>query len=271
MNCRPGRASSRVAASRCGAWGTSHHNNRAQAGSSRQVRLPGLPADFPIAAGLEAIGSCEAMIARTPRLAISREDHDQTVFCIGWISFSRDGMEEESLHQLYRNIALVFRGKPFLRRQSLAPLLLLCPFYAPFMRCLAAAGYGFSGTGGVMDSICLVLLLACCMALTLGVLHLAEMSREARVGTGERELPIAPLQLAGPASMIFWSEGMWACFLSLRRGCEFKRPGCGPSSRRQPGGNLRSKPARFLNWPYRFFNAGIRRSVLSKYCVGLSE
>ena len=74
------------------------------------------------------------------------------------------------------------------------------------MRCLGEAAYRFSGTGEVMGSICFLLLFACCMAFTLSFLHLAEMSREARVGTGEREPPSAPLQLAGPASMIFWSE-----------------------------------------------------------------
>jgi hypothetical protein len=49
------------------------------------------------------------MISRTPWQAIPRGHRDQTVFCIGSIYFSRDGMQEKILHQFYRNIALVFR------------------------------------------------------------------------------------------------------------------------------------------------------------------
>jgi hypothetical protein len=109
MNCGLGRASSRVAISRHRASGTSHHyNNQAPARLPRQVRRPDLPASFPVAAVLEAISSCERMIARRPRQAVPREDHNQAVFCIGPIKFSRDGIREKILHQFYRNIALVF-------------------------------------------------------------------------------------------------------------------------------------------------------------------
>lgn len=54
------------------------------------------------------ISSCERIIARRPRQAVPREDHNQAVFCIGPINFSRDGIPEKILHQFYRNIALVF-------------------------------------------------------------------------------------------------------------------------------------------------------------------
>lgn len=88
-NRNPGRASSRVAVSRCGAWGTSHHSNRARVTASQQVRQPDLPAEPPIAAAREEISSCVRIVSRRALTSDSPRRRHQTVFCIGSITFSR--------------------------------------------------------------------------------------------------------------------------------------------------------------------------------------
>jgi hypothetical protein len=153
--------------------------------------------------------------------------------------------------------------EPFPRCPSPAFLFALYAFYTPFMRCLAAAAYRYFcdfHMGGIMGSIFIALLFVCVIAFALSLLCLVEVSRGARAGTspGEQEFTIAPFQFAGPASMIFWSEGVWACFLSRAEDVNSSRPGRGPSSGSHAEGNLKSKPARFLNASHRFFNVGIR-------------
>ncbi len=85
-----------------------------------------------------------------------------------------------------------------------------------------------------MVGIFLVLLFACCTVFVLAFFPLAEIGEETKAGTlaREQETKIVPLQFVGPASVIFWSEGMWACFLSRAedvnsnspaRGCIFQQ------------------------------------------------